>query len=319
MIWNAEEWKTQFELLRTQKNLKQKEETRFLLRSMRIEVFKNTTFLVKQGYYYNAKNQKISFPDTQNMVLNTKFYHSPCPVHHVPTINGKTIVKIENIDCLLAAEQLLNDGYHPAVLNMASRQNPGGGVQTGAGAQEENLFRRTNLFQSLYQFAPYASNFGLHKSKYQYPLDRNFGGIYTPHATVFRGTEQMGYPLLDKSFQMSFIAVAGINRPMLESPERIVSEMVEPVKNKIRTIFRIGLLHGHDSLVLGALGCGAFRNPPSHIARLFHEVMEEPEFKNKYKLLLFAILDDHNAKLKHNPDGNYFPFVREFNDQNKIK
>jgi hypothetical protein len=40
--------------------------------------------------------------------------------------------------------------------------------------------------------------------------------------------------------------------------------------------------------------------------------MEEPEFKNKYKLLLFAILDDHNAKLKHNPDGNYFPFVREF-------
>ena len=319
MIWNAEEWKTQFELLRTQKKLKQKEETRFLLRSMRIEVFKNTTFLVKQGYYYNAKNQKISFPDTQNMVLNTKFYHSPCPVHHVPTINGKTIVKIENIDCLLAAEQLLNDGYHPAVLNMASRQNPGGGVQTGAGAQEENLFRRTNLFQSLYQFTPYASNFGLHKSKYQYPLDRNFGGIYTPHATVFRGTEQEGYPLLETPFQMSFIAVAGINRPRLASPEQIIPELIEPVKNKMRTIFRIGLLHHHDSLVLGALGCGAFRNPPSHIAKLFHEVMEEPEFKNKYKLLLFAILDDHNAKLKHNPDGNYFPFVREFNDQNKIK
>ena len=40
MIWNAEEWQTQFELLRTQKKkLKQKEETRFLFRSMRIEVF----------------------------------------------------------------------------------------------------------------------------------------------------------------------------------------------------------------------------------------------------------------------------------------
>ena len=253
------------------------------------------------------------------MVSNTKFYHSPCLVHHVSTIHGETIVKVENMDCLLAAEKLLEEGYHPAVLNMASRQNPGGGVQTGAGAQEENLFRRTNLFQSLYQFAPYASNFGLHKSKYQYPLDRNFGGIYTPHAIVFRGTEQDGYPLLDKPFQMSFIAVAGINRPALESSERIVSELVESVKNKIRTIFRIGILHGHDSLVLGALGCGAFRNPPSHIAKLFQEVMEEPEFKNKYKLLLFAILDDHNAKLKHNPDGNYLPFVREFNDQNKIK
>ena len=312
MIWNAEEWKTQFELLTTQNRLKQKEETRFLLRSMRIEVFKNTTFLVKQGYYYNAKNQKISFPDTQNMVLNTKFYHSPCPVHHVPTIHGKTIVKIENIDCLLAAEKLLNDGYHPAVLNMASRQNPGGGVQTGAGAQEENLFRRTNLFQSLFQFVPYDEKYGVRKSRFQYPLDRNYGGIYTPDATVFRGTEQDGYPLLETPYQMSFIAVAGINRPALASPERITPELVEPVKNKMRTIFRIGLLHNHDSLVLGALGCGAFRNPPAHIARLFHEVMEEEEFKNKYKLLVFAILDDHNARLKHNPDGNFLPFVREF-------
>ena len=314
MIWDSVQWKTQFEQLIALNDMKQKEEARFLLRSMRIDVFKHTTFLVQQGYYNNAENQKICFPDAQDMVLNTKFYHSLCLVNHIPAINGETIVKVENIDCLLAAEQMLKEGYHPAVLNMASRQNPGGGVQTGAGAQEENLFRRTNLFQSLYQFAPYASNFGLHKSKHQYPLDRNFGGVYTPNAIVFRGTEQEGYPLLDKPFQMSFIAVAGINRPALETSERIISDLVEPVKNKMRTIFRIGLLHRHDSLVLGALGCGAFRNPPSHTAKLFHEVMEEPEFKNKYKLLLFAILDDHNARLKHNPDGNYLPFVREFDD-----
>ena len=312
MVWNSEQWKKQFELLSAQRNTKQKEEAMFLLRNMRANVFKHTVFLLQQGYYYNQKQSKVSFPDAKIMIGGTKFYDKPVTTFHIPTINGNTTIKVENVDCLLAAEKLLNNGYHPAVLNMASRQNPGGGVQTGSGAQEENLFRRTNLFQSLYQFAPYASNFGLHKSKYQYPLDRNFGGIYTPYAIVFRGTEQEGYPLLDKPFQMSFIAVAGINRPALESPERIIPELVEPVKNKIRTIFRIGLLHGHDSLVLGALGCGAFRNPPSHIARLFHEVMEEPEFKNKYKLILFAILDDHNARLKHNPDGNYLPFVREF-------
>lgn len=312
MIWNPEQWKRQFEQLTAQQDSKQKEEARFLLRSMRVDVFNHTTFLVQQGYYTNEKNQKISFPNAQDMISNTRFYHSPCLAHHIPTINGETIVKVENIDCLLAAEMLLKEGYHPAVLNMASRRNPGGGVQTGAGAQEENLFRRSNLFQSLYQFAPFADKYGLRKSKYQYPLDRNFGGIYTPDAIVFRGTEQDGYPLLDEPYRMSFIAVAGINRPTLKSPERIVLELVELVKNKIRTIFRIGLLHGHDSLVLGALGCGAFRNPPSHIARLFHEVMEEPEFKNKYRILLFAILDDHNARLKHNPDGNYLPFVREF-------
>ena len=312
MLWNSEQWKEQFERLSVQCNAKQKEEVRFLLRNMRADVFKHTVFLVQQGYYFNEEQKKINFPDARTMMVGTKFYDSPQTVHHIPTMINETIVKVENIDCLLAAEKLLNEGYHPAVLNMASRQNPGGGVQNGAGAQEENLFRRSNLFQSLYQFAPFASNFGLPKSKHQYPLDRNFGGIYTPHATVFRGTEQDGYPLLDTPYQMSFIAVAGINRPALASPERIAPELVEPIKNKIRTIFRIGLLHGHDSLVLGALGCGAFRNPPSHIARLFHEVIDEKEFKNKYRLLLFAILDDHNARLKHNPDGNFLPFVREF-------
>ena len=91
--------------------------------------------------------------------------------------------------------------------------------------------------------------------------------------------------------------------------------MIEGTKNKMRTILRIGLRHGHDSLVLGALGCGAFCNPPSHIARLFHEVFEEPEFKNKYRLISFAILDDHNAHRAHNPEGNYKPFIEEFRKQ----
>lgn len=312
MIWNSKQWKEQFELLSAQRNAKQKEEAIFLLRNMRADVFKHSVFLVRQGYYYDQKQSKVSFPDSKIMIGATRFYDKLVTTFHIPTINSNTIIKVVNLDCLLAAEKLLKEGYHPAVLNMASRQNPGGGVQTGAGAQEENLFRRTNLFQSLFQFVPYAEKYGVRKSRLQYPLDRNYGGIYTPDATVFRGTEQMGYPLLDNPFQMSFIAVAGINRPALASPEKIAPDLVEPVKDKMRTIFRIGLLHHHDSLVLGALGCGAFRNPPAHIARLFHEVMEEEEFKNKYKLLVFAILDDHNARLKHNPDGNYLPFVREF-------
>ena len=166
MLWNSEQWKEQFERLSVQCNAKQKEEVRFLLLNMRADVFKHTVFLVQQGYYFNEEQEKINFPDARTMMAGTEFYESPQTVHHIPTMINETIVKVENIDCLLAAEKLLNEGYHPAVLNMASRQNPGGGVQNGAGAQEENLFRRSNLFQSLYQFAPFASNFSLHKSKH---------------------------------------------------------------------------------------------------------------------------------------------------------
>jgi uncharacterized protein (TIGR02452 family) len=82
----------------------------------------------------------------------------------------------------------------------------------------------------------------------------------------------------------------------------------------MRTILRIGLQHNHDSLVLGALGCGAFRNPPRDIAELFRIVINEPEFKNKFKLIVFAIIDDHNSRKSHNRDGNILPFKEVFNN-----
>ena len=81
---------------------------------------------------------------------------------------------------------------------------------------------------------------------------------------------------------------------------------------KMRTIFRLGMANFHDSLVLSALGCGAFGNPPAHIAKLFHQVIEEDEFKNKFKLIDFAILDGYKTGLQHNPEGNLLPFQKEF-------
>ena len=284
----------------------------YQVKELRAKEFRNTIEIVNQGHYVSESGKEYVFPDDSNMMRNTVFYECVIHMGDVPLCDEQTIVEVKNIDCLYAGVQLKEQGYNPAVLNMASRRNPGGGVTTGAGAQEETLFRRTNLFRSLYQFASYAGQYGIKSSPHQYPLDRNFGGVYTPDAIYFRESEQKGYALLDKPVSLSFITVAGMNRPDLTDDGEIAPYHVEPIKNKIRTIFRIGLVHGHDSLVLGALGCGAFRNPPRHIARLFHEVMDEPEFKNKYRCIIFAILDDHNAHQKHNPEGNHKPFADEF-------
>jgi len=284
----------------------------YQVKELRAKEFRNTVEIVNQGHYVSESGKEYVFPDDSNMMYNTMFYECEIHMSNFPQCDEPTIVEVHNIDCLYAGVQLKEQGYNPAVLNMASRRNPGGGVTTGAGAQEETLFRRTNLFCSLYQFAPYAEQYDIKPSHHQYPLDRNFGGVYTPNAIYFRESEQKGYALLEKPVCLSFITVAGMNRPDLTTGGMIANHHVEPIKNKIRTIFRIGLVHGHDSLVLGALGCGAFRNPPRHVARLFHEVMDEPEFKDKYRRVIFAILDDHNAHQKHNPVGNFRPFAEEF-------
>lgn len=284
------------------------------IRKLRVNVFENTVDIVRQGWYVTEKGNRHELGFDQPIIAATKYYDREFTVDAIPSRYEHTVIGLDNIDCLKAARLMVEMGEKPVVLNMASRRNPGGGVMKGAGAQEETLFRRTNLFRSLYQFSTYAEQYTTRKSIQQYPLDRNFGGIYSPDITVFRDTEQKGYALLEEPFKIAVVSVAGMNQPDLTPDGMIADWHVEPIKNKIRTIFRIALVNGHDTIVLGALGCGAFRNPPRHMARLFHEVMEEKEFKNRFKSLYFAILEDHNSHKAHNPEGIYIPFYEEFQD-----
>lgn len=284
----------------------------YKIKSLRINEFKNTIKLVNNGFYYTEEGCKVYFDKTEKMFEGTCFYSTAFNVDNIKSNPQHTFIEVVNADCIKEGIRLVDMGYNPAILNMANRQNPGGGVISGSGAQEEGIFRRTNIFHSLYQFASYAEEYNVKKSKFQYPLDKNFGGVYSPCVSVFRESEKAGYKLMSKTREIAFITVAALNHPSLNENGMIVDDLVEPTKNKIRTILRIGLKHEHDSLILGALGCGAFHNPPKHIARLFHEVLEEEEFLNKYKHIVFAILEDHNSYKKHNNEGNYLPFKNEF-------
>jgi len=230
----------------------------------------------------------------------------------------KTSFSVIEADCIEVAELLKKAGFNVCLLNMANRQNPGGGVLNGAGAQEENLFRRSNIFLSLYQFVSYSEEYGIKRNdSHAYPLDKNSGGIYSKSVTFFRASEKRGYCFLKQPFKLSVVSVPAINRPktILVNNEYIISdELIEPSKEKIRTILRICGNFNHDCLVLSAFGCGAFKNPPYHMAKLFREVFNESEFCNKFKLIVFAIYDDHNSRKRHNSNGNLLPFADVFQD-----
>ena len=142
-------------------------------------------------------------------------------------------------------------------------------------------------------------------------MDRDFGGCYSQGVTIFRGSEQEGYPLSDEPWQANFIAVAAMNHPRLVEVGgelRIAPELVAGTRNKIRTILRIAVEHRQEVLVLGAWGCGAFRNPPHHMAELFREVLFEEEFCGVFRKVIFAIMEDHNSQ----GGGNVEPFARVF-------
>jgi uncharacterized protein (TIGR02452 family) len=236
--------------------------------------------------FYDHFNEKTKFENEEFYLNKSK---ERCIITELCIYNG---------DCLEMAIKLKNLGYNPAVLNMTSEKSPGGGYKYGAGAQEETLFRRSNYYQIL--ATPEI------KSQ-RYPL-KPFIGIYSPAVTIFRDTEEKGYAFLSSPVDMSFIAMSAYNKPPLQD-NRLLPETAEYTKQKIRIILHIALVNHHDSIVLSALGCGAYKNPPRHMAELFKEVLQEDLFRGKFKVMVFAIFDDFNAHKEHNPEGNFRPFL----------
>lgn len=263
-------------------------------------------------------NEKYTTPNGREIELKCEapdFYDEPFELEEEPPVENGTLFTVANEDCVESFKALLRSGYHPALLNMASASHPGGGVENGSGAQEEQLCRRSTLLLSLYQFkrdkARAYPQLHIPNQRKQYPLHPHFGGIYSPDVIFFREAEGRNYRLSDNPFRASVISVAGVAHPPLDKNGLMFPREQEQTKDKIRTILRIAMEHCHDALVLGALGCGAFGNPPAQVAKLFHEVFEEAEFKNQFKKVVFAILEDRNS-LRNSTTGNYMPFKNEF-------
>ena len=239
-----------------------------------------------------------------------ELYKTECRLAPMAGEPYETKVTVVNGDCLEVGRTMMGEGLHPAILNMASNFRPGGGVINGSRAQEECIFRRSNLFMSLYRYDKDHfnilsamndnGNYRVSFIEQGYPMDENYGGFYSGRVTVFKDAN---YERMTEPYQTSFISVAALNIHGLVSrlgrdvlcDGMLTSEAVQITKNKIRTIYRIGVLHGHDSLVLGAWGCGAFGNPPRQMAHLFLDVLDEPEFKGRYRDIRFAIIEDCNS------------------------
>lgn len=285
-------------------------------RPVRAKVFQSTLQIVTNGGYQTTSGVNIELD---------KFYNNKALQDNVfcereislkdPQKLFVTDIQVANQDCLAYAKSLLeqDSADNLCVLNMASAKNPGGGVYGGAGAQEEYLFRCSDYYRFLFQYADPASFdcekvYGIpHNPRHSYPLKRNFGGVYSHGITIFRDTEANGYALLETPWKVNFVAVAANNiRRYMNGRTTIPDKFIPSTLSLIRTILRIAYNNGQRRLVLGAFGCGAFANPPGHMAQLFKQVFEEPEFQGLFREIHFAIIEDHNS---HGRNVNAFKEV----------
>ena len=60
-------------------------------------------------------------------------------------------------------------------------------------------------------------------------------------------------------------------------------------RKRIKNIFEAARDNYVDVIVLGAFGCGAFRNPPLVVAEAFHDVILAEDYRSCFKKIVFAI------------------------------
>jgi len=228
-------------------------------REQLIDVFNDT---IEQTKHYSK-------PDTKKITFND-----------IKKTDGKPNIRVVEYDTVSALEMYQDN---TCLLNMASSKRPGGGVRNGSSAQEESLFRCSNLY---------------HISRDFYPL-KDDEALYSTNVTFIKNVY---YHWMDmKNCDVITIAAPNLNYGGLPKNYNSTPEYIELIKNKMRLM----LSSDTENLILGAWGCGVFKNDPTVIAKLFKEVIEEgTDIKN----IVFAIINDRNSV-----DNNYTVFKNIFN------
>lgn len=173
-----------------------------------------------------------------------------------------------------------------AVLNFANPENPGGGVCIGAIAQEECLCRSSNLYACISNPDIFDEYYGYHRSiRSSFYTDRL---IYTKNVTVFKDDSLVPQMLPENEwFEVDVITCAA---PYLAKRKHTNgAALFELLKTRVKNIFEAARDNHADYLILGAFGCGAFRNPPLIVAEAFRHTIEEQNYLNDFKQIIFAI------------------------------
>lgn len=170
-----------------------------------------------------------------------------------------------------------------AVLNFASYFNPGGGFLKGSISQEESLCHISGLYNILSNLKIYEERASRKKTPPEYEDEI----IYSPGVPFAQGYDVNGRIILA---DVITCAAPNCNRVPIAQQEAYKKAVV----NRIYGIYTEPYLHGCNVLILGAWGCGVFKNDPTFVASIFKEMNDK--FGQLYKKVIYAIPNEQIYK-----------------------
>ncbi|MGN5650814.1 TIGR02452 family protein [Bacillus sp. Brlt_9] len=264
-------------------------------------IAENTLSVIKTGAFkLQGKDVQIK-EEIKKSRLDTKIY-TPAELEGLylnlkATGQETTQIEVTEETTLKACERLKKEGDAVIALNFASAKNPGGGFLKGSSAQEESIARVSSLYDSLIGQNEY---YDYHRKQKSALYSDHM--IYSPNVVIFK--DEHG-EFIDP-YEISFITSAAVNAGVVKQnePKAVQMRIDVVMKKRIEKILTVALLNGCDSIVLGAFGCGVFKNNPYSVARLFNEVLAGPKFANKFKKVVFAVYDSSNNKMVYSAFKN---------------
>ncbi|KAH8072423.1 DUF2263-containing protein [Aureococcus anophagefferens] len=181
-------------------------------------------------------------------------------------------------------------------LVFASAKHAGGGFLKGAEAQEECVARGSALHAAL--TASQCRAFYIrHKTKGLY----TDAIIYAPDVPLFRDERD---ELLEEPFpRCSFAVAAAPNAGVARRDGVADAEIKEVLRARISRVLTVARVRGHRDVILGAFGCGVFRNDPDVVAAAFADALAA-EHRGAFHNVIFAI--------KGGPPANLAAFETRF-------
>ena len=176
-------------------------------------------------------------------------------------------------------------------LNFASARRPGGGFVKGGGkkSQEEELARCTGLYPCLLtQPACYSAN------------RRHDSLLYTDHAIFSRDVPwfrtQSAEPPNDL-FCASIITAPAPNAGEVLLRDADAGPQIEHcLRHRAGVILAVARHQACKTIILGAWGCGVFRNCPSTVADAFGQWLESDKFRGIFDRVVFAVYDRSRSR-----------------------
>ena len=185
--------------------------------------------------------------------------------------SGVVNIKTVEMDTVSAIFKYCNG--KTAALNFASYKNPGGGFINGRMAQEEDLCHKSTLYPVLLAYNYYYIS---NREKYVKGLYTN-AALYSKDIVFVSDTNNV---------KCDVITCASPNWGAARRNGVPRVENTKALKERIEFILKVAAFHNVDTLILGAWGCGVFKQNPNEVAELFQNALQKYPY---FSTVIFAV------------------------------